>query len=116
MAPAAPDDSGASISQHVAILRLDKSKLIPSFASFFLSMPGLGQSQIKKAQYGQTKPGLNFQQIRRFSLPNLSIDEQQRVMSKIESVESLLNVEQSQYSAINEMLASLSLQAFSTGF
>jgi type I restriction enzyme S subunit len=116
VAPAASDDSGAYVSQHVAILRLDRSKLIPSFVSFFLSMPGLGQSQIKKAQYGQTKPGLNFEQIRRFSIPSLSIDEQQQIMNKIESVQSLLNVEQSQSLAISEMLASLCLQAFSGGF
>lgn len=116
VAPAASDDSGAYVSQHVAILRLDRSKLIPSFVSFFLSMPGLGQSQIKKAQYGQTKPGLNFEQIRRFSVPSLSIDKQQQVMNKIESVQSLLDFEQSQSLAINEMLASLCIQAFSEGF
>jgi type I restriction enzyme, S subunit len=59
---------GAFISQHVAILRL-KAGLLPEFLSMFLSLDAGGQLQIARAQYGQTKPGLNLDQIRRFRVP-----------------------------------------------
>ena len=57
------------ISQHVAILRPDQTRLSPVFISYFLSTREGGQRQIERAQYGQTKPGLNLQQIRRFQVP-----------------------------------------------
>jgi type I restriction enzyme S subunit len=62
------DLAGSYISQHVAILRVDPNRLDPRFLSFFLSLEVAGQRQIRKFQYGQTKPGLNFEQIRRFQI------------------------------------------------
>jgi type I restriction enzyme S subunit len=64
-----PEDIGeAYISQHVAILRLDEG-IRPRFVSAFLSDPKGGQHQIRQMQYGQTKPGLNLDQIRNFDIP-----------------------------------------------
>ena len=57
----------AFISQHVAILRL-KEDITPRFISMFLSNIRGGQLQIKKLSYGQTKPGLNLQQVRAFKI------------------------------------------------
>ena len=56
------------ISQHVAILRTEHT-ILPQYLSFFLSLPSGGQRQIERMQYGQTKPGLNLSQIRRFQIP-----------------------------------------------
>lgn len=58
----------AYVSQHVAILRLDKS-VRSDYASMFLSLDRGGQQQIAKLQYGQSKPGLNFDLIRSFEVP-----------------------------------------------
>ncbi len=58
----------AYVSQHVAILRLD-GRVRPRFLSMFLADELGGQRLIKAAQYGQTKPGLNLEQIRAFSIP-----------------------------------------------
>jgi type I restriction enzyme, S subunit len=58
----------AYVSQHVAILRLD-GRIRPRFLSMFLADELGGQRLIKAAQYGQTKPGLNLEQIRAFSIP-----------------------------------------------
>ncbi len=73
---ASVDDSigEAYVSQHVAILRLDQS-LRPDFLSMFLSLENGGQRQIEQLQYGQTKPGLGFHQIRSFQvlLPSISL-------------------------------------------
>src|SRR5262249_11775190 len=63
VSPASSRESGAYISQHVAILRLAPS-LNPRFLSAYLSLRNLGQREIARQQYGQTKPGLNLDQIR----------------------------------------------------
>lgn len=112
VAPASSEDSGAFISQHVAIVRLDNTKLIPSFASFFLSMPEGGQVQIKRSQYGQTKPGLNFEQIQKFPIPKLSLDKQVQVMSEIMAIDKLLQANSKHANKIDEYLASASDLAF----
>jgi type I restriction enzyme S subunit len=87
-----PDSIGkAYISQHVAILRLD-SKLRPDFLSMFLSLGQGGQLQIQQLQYGQTKPGLGFQQIRSFKVPIPPLDYQQkfaRIVHKYERLRAL---------------------------
>lgn len=60
--------SEAYISQHVAILRPD-NLVLPEFLSMYLSLDDGGQRQIRRMQYGQTKPGLNLNQIRSFKIP-----------------------------------------------
>jgi type I restriction enzyme S subunit len=73
------EHAGAYISQHVAILRLGKG-LDPEFLARFLSMDE-GQRLVQKSQYGQTKPGLNFDQIRRFKVPLPSVEFQRRFVA-----------------------------------
>lgn len=58
----------AFVSQHVAILRLNPG-LLPVFLSMFMSLESGGQGEIARLQYGQTKPGLNLDQIREFRIP-----------------------------------------------
>tara|TARA_Y100000589_G_scaffold329341_1_gene375591 strand:+ start:1234 stop:2325 length:1092 start_codon:yes stop_codon:yes gene_type:complete len=71
------------ISQHIALIRLDKNILIPDYLVLLLSTEKFGQSQIKKFQYGQTKPGLNFEQISSFIFPIPSIKNQKRIIEEI---------------------------------
>jgi type I restriction enzyme S subunit len=63
VAPAPPRLAGAYISQHVAILRLS-SNLSPRYLAAYLSLQNFGQREIARLQYGQTKPGLNLDQVR----------------------------------------------------
>ena len=65
------------ISQHVAILRTEHT-ILPQYLSFFLSLPSGGQRQIARMQYGQTKPGLNLSQIRRFQIPLPAVRHQKK--------------------------------------
>jgi type I restriction enzyme, S subunit len=69
VAPVTAELAGSYISQHVAILRIDQTRMLPEFLSFFLSLSTGGQQQIAQLHYGQTKPGLNFEQIRKFRVP-----------------------------------------------
>ena len=68
VAPVPKEIGDAYVSQHVAIIRLTKT-LRPVFLSMFLSLPCGGQRLIQQSQYGQTKPGLNLEQIREFKVP-----------------------------------------------
>ncbi|WP_028487616.1 restriction endonuclease subunit S [Thiothrix lacustris] len=76
VAPVSTDTDGAYISQHVALLR-PSSMIDSAFLSFFLNSNN-GQLQIAKSQYGQTKPGLSFEKIKKFSVPNIPIKLQQK--------------------------------------
>ena len=60
---APPSLAGAYISQHVAILRLNRA-ITPRYLAAYLSLRSFGQREIAKMQYGQTKPGLDLDQIR----------------------------------------------------
>ena len=71
------------ISQHIALIRLDKNFLIPDYLVLLLSMEKFGQNQIKKYQYGQTKPGLNFEQISNFVFPIPPIKIQKKILEEI---------------------------------
>jgi type I restriction enzyme, S subunit len=63
VASAPAELAGAFISQHVAILRLNR-EMAPRYLAAYLSLRSSGQREIARLQYGQTKPGLNLDQIR----------------------------------------------------
>jgi type I restriction enzyme S subunit len=50
----------------------------------FLSLNNGGQREIERVQYGQTKPGLNLDQIRQFRVPVPSESEQRRFVVLVE--------------------------------
>jgi type I restriction enzyme, S subunit len=102
---------GAFISQHVAILRLG-DQLMPEFVARFLSLEGGGQIQIGKLQYGQTKPGLNFRQIRSFQVPIPAIEEQRRFAEIVSSVEEQKAKMRKHLEQLDDLFASLQQRAF----
>jgi type I restriction enzyme, S subunit len=73
----------AHISQHVAILRL-RGDINPFYLSIFLSQKQGGQEQITKMQYGQTKPGLNFDQIKKFKIPVPPLSSQEKFIQIVQ--------------------------------
>ena len=83
VAPVSKELEGSYISQHVAILRL-RETIHSLFLSMFLSLERGGQKQIEKMQYGQTKPGLNFDQIREFRIPSPPTSLQEKFVKVIQ--------------------------------
>ena len=73
-APVSENHAGAYVSQHVAILRTHG--FLPEFLAWAISMEE-GQRQIQRHQTGQTKPGLNFEQIGRLMIPRPSEADEQ---------------------------------------
>jgi type I restriction enzyme S subunit len=103
---------GSYVSQHVAILRLNQLKLRPKFLSFYLSSRE-GQRQIRKWQYGQTKPGLNFKQIEGFTIPNICVERQHQLEILIERFGRLVKLNELHYLHLTKVFSSLQHRAFS---
>ena len=106
------DLEGSYISQHVAILRVDPTRIQPDFVSFFLSFETGGQRQIAMAQYGQTKPGLNFDQIRRFQIPVPPLQLQRDFACRVAAVEQLKAVHHASLTEMDALFATLQYRAF----
>ncbi|WP_282169089.1 restriction endonuclease subunit S [Ruegeria atlantica] len=104
--------AGSFISQHVAILRPNRSLVLPDFLSFFLNMKEYGQKQIRANQYGQAKPGLNFEQIKGFQIPDISIEEQAVFVERVEEVRKIEAKMKVQKDATLDLFASLQHRAF----
>ncbi|MBX4865368.1 restriction endonuclease subunit S [Rhizobium bangladeshense] len=105
-------EANSYVSQHVAILRPITSKVNPEYLSFFLSSSA-GQRQIAKWQYGQTKPGLNFDQIRSFELPDVDREIQMQFVSKVHAVVRRKAESYNQGVMLDNLFSSLQHRAFS---
>jgi type I restriction enzyme S subunit len=111
VAPVPNELAGSYVSQHVAILR-PKSSILPRFLSFYLSLHGGGQRQVSKAQYGQTKPGLNFEQIKRFNIPIPPLRLQAQFVTRAEDIEGLITLQQAHLAKLDALVGSLQHGAF----
>ena len=112
VAPVPERLNNAYISQHVAILRL-KAGLLSEFLSMFLSLDTGGQRQIARVQYGQTKPGLNLDQIRAFRVPVPPLTRQTQFLEQAKRVERLRAVQREALRQAEHLFASLLQRAFS---
>jgi type I restriction enzyme S subunit len=113
-ARATASQEGAYVSQHVAILRV-LPELDADFLAAFLVCDRGGQALIARAQYGQTKPGLNLAQIRAFPVPIPP----PRVQAQIRDARAGLRASQERLVASlrlsEDLVASLSHDAFVRG-
>jgi type I restriction enzyme S subunit len=111
VSPISQELAGSYVSQHVAILR-PKAGLLPAYLSAFLRLPNGGQKAIAKMQYGQTKPGLNFDQIRKFSIPVPPMPTQERIVDHLHQIDTLDRTNACQLKALDALFASLQHRAF----
>lgn len=73
----------ANVNQHVCILR-PNSETDTRFL-YFILRSNIGQEQIRIEQTGSGREGLNFEALKNFILPFLSIEEQQSIVRHIET-------------------------------
>ena len=112
VAPVSPDLEGSYVSQHVAILRPETSRLDPGFLAFFLSIPSKGQRQIARLQYGQTKPGLNFDQIRKMRIPLPDISQQRLFAKRLLAVRRIAESKRAHLEGLEQLADSIRYRAF----
>jgi len=66
------------VSQHIALVRLKKNLLLPEYLVAYANLPHRDLPMLARFQYGQTKPGLGFRELRqaRIQLPPLNLQEE----------------------------------------
>lgn len=85
--------NGGNVNQHVCIIRTVKNELVPFFLNQYL-ISSYGQKQIDSFQAGGNRQGLNFQQIRSFTLPiPPKLDEQVQIANCLTSLDEQIKVQ-----------------------
>ncbi|HBA83500.1 MAG TPA: hypothetical protein DCZ95_05330 [Verrucomicrobia bacterium] len=108
-APVTARHAGDYISQHVAILRTQG--FMPEFLAWAISTEE-GQRQIQRHQTGQTKPGLNFEQIGRLMIPRPTESAERKFSELIQRHHSILAEQRAAVEQTESLFSSLQQRAF----
>ena len=82
--------AGGNVNQHVCIIRSEQQALVPWFLNQYL-LSNYGQNQIDSFQAGGNRQGLNFAQIRSFTIPvPPRSTEQRKIAECLSSVDELI--------------------------
>jgi type I restriction enzyme S subunit len=101
----------ANVNQHVCIIRVDQSKALPEYVSFYLSTPR-AQKQIWTIQAGASRQALNYKQVRSLSIFLPSMDEQSKFVTIVRKMETLRYKQAQSAKDIDELFNSLMQKAF----
>jgi len=102
---------GGNVNQHVCIIRAKKSELTPYFLNQYL-LSEIGQRQIDSFQAGGNRQGLNYAQVRSFSLPLPSIEEQRQVANCLSSIDELITAQTQKLATLKAHKKGLMQQLF----
>lgn len=102
----------ANVNQHVCILRSNE-KIYYKYLAYFMNS-SLGQRQIFLEQAGQTREGLNYQQIRAFSITVPSMIEQEKIANIINNFNQKVNNERKKLDTLQYLKKGL-MQSLLTG-
>lgn len=105
------EDDTANVNQHVCIIRPDKSKILPQYLSFLISMPNY-QKTILGKNAGATRQAFNFDQIKRFQIPLASLPEQQKFANLVQKVERLKEKQKQSETQLQNLFNSVLQRAF----
>lgn len=75
----------AYVSQHVALVRLQRPELAP-FVELYLKDVGSGRKKLTELAYGGGKPGLNLSNIRDLAFALPSLEEQTEIVLRVEQL------------------------------
>lgn len=106
-------DEEMNVNQHVCIIR-PNDKITPKYLNLILQSP-IGQTQVKLLATGGNREGLTFEAIKNFDIPLPTIDEQQKITSKIlqrvEGLEMILKQAKKQLELLNQYRQSIISEA-----
>lgn len=74
----------AYVNQHIALVRLDKAKIVQFFSGWFLA-GYRGQSQFDKLNESGAKAGLNLPTIKNLLVPRMALSEQEQIVKILEA-------------------------------
>ncbi|WP_215843005.1 restriction endonuclease subunit S [Acidithiobacillus montserratensis] len=101
-----------NVNQHVCIIRTKPNELSPFYLNQLL-ISKRGQKQIESFQAGGNRQGLNFAQIRSFSVPlPPTLNEQHRIASCLSSLDTLITAETQKLDALKTHKKGLMQQLF----
>lgn len=107
-------ETRANVNQHVCIIRPIHSLIKSKYLQYLLNSE-LGQIQIKLYQTGGNREGLNFEQIKNFSIPSLSLIEQEQIVSFLDKqtskIDTLISEQKSQIEDLKSYKQSLITEA-----
>lgn len=102
----------AYVSQHVALVRTNPS-LEPEYLAALANFTAGGTPILARLQYGQTKPGLGFRELRGVRIPLPPIEVQRKFASTIEKVRTIKQSAQIKRERLESLWAGLLHRAFS---
>ena len=83
-----PDNVPRMVStKHVWTITLDQSRAEPKWLSYLLTFSGTVREELLGQGTGTAIPGLNGQKIRKLSLPNVPLAEQQRIVAELDALQ-----------------------------
>lgn len=100
------------VSQHVALVR-PKPTLSPDFVAAFANFSVGDVSLLARSQYGQTKPGLGFRELRTAKIPLPPIDLQKRFSDQVRKIQALRKYQLEAQSQLKNLWHTLLHTAFS---
>lgn len=103
---------GGNVNQHVCIIRTDRETLQPFFLSQYL-LSESGQAQIDQCQAGGNRQGLNFGQIRSFTMPLAPLEsEQHRIAACLTALDDQIAAQARKLAALKRHKKGLMQQLF----
>ena len=104
--------AGGNVNQHVCIIRVKAAELNHFYLNQYLISPE-GQKQIDSFQAGGNRQGLNFAQIRSFTIPlPPKVSEQQRIADCLTSLDDLIAAQTQKLAALKTHKKGLMQQLF----
>jgi type I restriction enzyme, S subunit len=104
--------TSGNVNQHVCIIRTKIKELHPVYLCQFILSPN-GQLQIDSFQAGGNREGLNFAQIRSFSIPiPPNVEEQKKIADGLSSIDELITAQSKKIDALKAHKKGLMQQLF----
>jgi type I restriction enzyme S subunit len=103
----------ANVNQHVCRIRL-APHANPAFVSYYLSAPR-GQAQVMGSQFGTTRQGLNYGNVRAIRIPLPPIEEQRAIARALETAQTAKEARQRELALERERKAALTELLFTHG-
>ena len=105
---------GKSGSYNVALMKADpKGEILKSFIYYMLQLPAYHDVVVSNSERTAGQTGVNLVLLNNFRLPLPPLQEQEKIVSKMTSIEKLISRYQMQFEQAQDIFNSLSQKAFS---